>query len=288
MKVIISLSKGTSVLYHKTSLNNLSLIVNTNKFVLSPATANVSEQQFNRKEAYYFSLSRSKLGDATKIDHHLAVLLVIDGRKLGNRYVVRPIDYWGEDYRKLGKNEMEDRVFSDKQAIPKALSYIKEVHININKDMMDSANRRKLKTLLIQLKKRKIKVYVYDKKQSAIMLDKRKAISLKDIDLRVDKETLRQTSYYRPERTYLKPYYQLLVMPKSAKLDKTQERIVEQALMYSHDFVPSFANELHNAKNDKTTKNFRYIAKILTVMKKHKLKTPEDVRKFIVDKWELK
>ena len=285
---MISISRGSSILYHKTTIYNLALIVNSNKFVLSPAVANESEQQFNRKELFYLSLSRSRTGDATIIDSHLSVLLVIDGQKLGSSYTIRPVDYWGEEYRKLGKNEMEDRVFSDKQSIPKALSYIKEVHINVNRELLDMRGKRLLKTLLISLKRRKINVYVYDDKNAAVLLNKRKAIDVRTLNLKVDKETIKQAPFYRHERTYLKPYYELLIWPTKTKMTEKHKRIVEQALFYPYDFNPSFANELHNAKNDKTTKNFKYIAKILSFMKKNKLAKPDDVRKYIAEKWDLR
>lgn len=286
MKLNISVSRGSKTLYHKTSTGALATILSENKFVLSPAPANESEQQFGQNEHYYLSMARLKTGSATLLDSHTSVMLVLDGERLGSRYKIRPVDYWGPEYRELGKNEMEDRLFTNKSEIPRAKSYIKEIHILINNDLMDDRYRKRLKPLFVSLIKSKIPFYVYTDRKAAGLLQKRKAVKPTEIDLVVkDKDILRQPTYYRHDRRYLKPYYQLLVMPISAKLDESQKRIVDQAWRYAHDFNPSFGNELHNAKNDKTTANHKYIAKILGQMRKHKLKGVDDVRQYIVEKW---
>lgn len=279
--MLITIS-ATKILYHRTHINSAIEILRTNQFMLSQASSSVSDKSVNEGAQYYLSCARSKHGDATKLDANRYVVLVLDGQKLGERYRVAPVDYWGPEYQGL-KDEMEDRVLSSKQSIPKAKSYITEAHVLI--DNFDDIERDQLKRFLLEAKRAKIKTFVYTDLPSAKALDKRKAKSIKDLDLRVSKEHLTRKRYYRPDRSYLKPYYQLLIIPKGKALPKECERTLMKASNYIHDFVNGLSADMHNARSDKKGKDYGYIRKITEFMEKNNIKTFNELADYIADKW---
>jgi hypothetical protein len=112
----------SDVVYHRTSLNALVNLLETNRFLTTPAGGSVAERLINKGRDYYFSTMRSPQGD-----YPGSITLLLDGRKLSQRYKGAPVDYWGPTF---DKNEMEDRIFTNLPYIENAASYIKEIHVS--------------------------------------------------------------------------------------------------------------------------------------------------------------
>jgi len=140
----------SDIVYHYTSVLNLKNIIRDNEFRASIALGSEPDLNINGKKFYYMSTTRSK-GTGYNIGQ---VCLVLDGRKLHQRYKGLPVDYWqpskDPDYyaspeqfiKHAFRSEQEDRIILDKPVIENALSYIKEIHIYIDADYPDTQLKR--------------------------------------------------------------------------------------------------------------------------------------------------
>ncbi len=108
-----------------------------------------SDYKINKNKFFYLSTTRSKSSGFRKGDSKI----VLDGRKLKQRYKITPVDYW--NWPKNDKQdtsayiysmkslEQEDRIVTDKPSIPNAKDYLLGIHIYIrNKIGTDVKNVR--------------------------------------------------------------------------------------------------------------------------------------------------
>jgi hypothetical protein len=139
MKLMEILEEGISdIVYHATDIIKAANILQKDQFHLQAAFAKDSENK-SEKPYYFLSTTRSRTGEyhtggSQKYIQDGTVLFKLDGRKLGQKYKAKPIDYWGAnfktDYGKSFKDEMEDRVLSNTNTIP-ATPYIQAMDIFI-------------------------------------------------------------------------------------------------------------------------------------------------------------
>jgi hypothetical protein len=234
------------------------------------------------------------------------VILKLDGRKLGQKYAIKPIDYWGSNdgenagdklYRRKLSNEMEDRVLSNTTFMP-AVKYIAEVHVCMND---------KRRTLL-QIKKacllHKIPVFFYNDSKDIALLNKAKTVPFK-----FSKEDLAEPEKYEYSREYrMSQYknrkrssslrkwievYSLPIDPKLPdiydsvkKLNKEYGKRAYDQLRYQ-DTINSFKADLHNAKSTpygELTGDREYLDKVIGIMRKNR-QTPEQFIDQLRNKW---
>jgi hypothetical protein len=192
-----SLSK---IVYHNTYIDRCYDILKSNTFKLTSQLGTGSDQ-FSDK-FYYLSVSRIKFGGyAHTFSKDNNVCMVLDGDKFNQRYKGGPVDYWGQDYKKAGRDsgnigtamrqdENEERVFTDDDNIPNAKKYILAIHISINDApdnednsdyyaFLNHANYRELQAMKTMASNGNIPFYVYVDNFSAFkVLDTRKAADL--------------------------------------------------------------------------------------------------------------
>jgi hypothetical protein len=296
----------SQVLYHSTSLLNVSKIVSSNQFQLASTYANDSEMSAGSKKLFFLSTTRSKTGGFTMSNaypHDAGnAVLVLDGRALGNNYTGDPVEYWGREFLNLApdKNEMEDRVYNDSPTIPNATKYIKSIHI-LFKETLNARAR----TALIVLKKAGIPVWLYQDAKAFVLQDTRRAKSISDFTLEpaepahqstrydreaVNKQTLRRDNKAGGRKEYDKLSYgmarwiKLMSTPVANfdKLGKGSQEFV-RSLQYGYqaeDAMRSLKADLHNE-----TKNPYWVNKIQPLMKKNNLRSAKDILEFIIQRW---
>lgn len=138
------LKEGLSdILYHKTGgIEDVVSILQSDTFDLKPTAGTRSDAQLNRGKEYYMSTARSKTGAYTRSSDDFTAILVLDGKKLQQRFKGFAVDYWNmnmadtgakrNDYSQiLQSKELEDRIVSDKPEIKGFSKYIKEIHVSI-------------------------------------------------------------------------------------------------------------------------------------------------------------
>ena len=87
-----------------------------------------SDSKLNKGKFFFFSTARSinTFREAFGLPQKAAVL-VLDGRKLSQRYKAAAVDYWGPGF--MDQDETEDRIVTDDPYIDDFSQYIKEVRI---------------------------------------------------------------------------------------------------------------------------------------------------------------
>jgi len=181
------------ILYHYTFVEGLYGIIKDNSFKLRSYFGVRGEKESGSKrkkiKVFYFSTARHKLGGFQQLLGKSEkgtgeVMLVLDGRKLGQKYEGHSVNYFSAGYsfgssvKSPAEKEAEDRIFNDKPRIPKANKYIKEVHIALYNQDKSPIILSKLRKALIKLKKFNIPYWLYDNKQAFKLLNKNKSINI--------------------------------------------------------------------------------------------------------------
>ena len=230
------LEKNSSVYYHDTNLNALDGILRNNKFALRSALLKGADSRTdNLKYPYFMSLSRNR-ANSYRVSGN--VTLVLNGRELNSNYKVVPLDYWGQEFKKLGKAEMEDRLLSRKSIIPNAKRYIDEIHVYVGGDTIKNTNSNSIINTLTYYDNESDsgpKVYFYDNRKDLYHLNKKKSVS---IDL-TDVEIGYGVSY---EESSLDKFSEFLDFVETGHTRK----YYKEWLRNPSDFISSGVAELHN------------------------------------------
>lgn len=172
----------TDEVYHFTHLRTLHNILKTNQFITTAAVGTPSDMVLNKGRFFFFSTTRSK-GTGYVTGH---VKLVLDGRRLNQRYKGVAVDYWRysknrDDYETdldyknaISSSEMEDRIITNQPIIPNAISYIKEIHVLIGK--YDKVRKNVLEYILTTAKNNNISIYFYNTKQNWLLQNKNNSV----------------------------------------------------------------------------------------------------------------
>jgi oligoribonuclease (3'-5' exoribonuclease) len=185
------------VLYHVT--DHAEEILKQNRFILRPAGSSSDKTGKPSEHFYFLSTMRVPSGGYRGKGNEI---LVLDGTKLGQKYKGSPYHYWGADWVDRARkdtdvsdpnvyDETEDRVWSRESTISNATDYIEEIHLYLysmadryktEPDFATRRNREVRKTILAA-KKAGIPVFVYTDRAAFKLLNKSKAVPLKDLDL---------------------------------------------------------------------------------------------------------
>lgn len=136
MKMKLSLSGLTGILYHFTQFDAAAKILATGNMVASPISGTVADQNASegaKKKMFFLSTTTSRNGAYHRKFPVEGVLFTLDGRKLGQNYSGGPVDYWQYELSpkdKAHSDEMEERIYSDKALIP--VKYITRADVLID------------------------------------------------------------------------------------------------------------------------------------------------------------
>jgi len=181
-------------LYHITGLERFVKILEEDRFLLGstnePAQG-ASPVISDRKglgeppppgRDYFLSTARSTLSVFIRVPPRYDgawTLLVLDGDALANRYTVRPVHWTGGGHKPVTRGsalEFEERVWSRTPVIPKASSYIREVHILIEDEGDLHFDQQPLADFL-EMDRRGIPLYAYRNREDFWGRRKNNAIS---------------------------------------------------------------------------------------------------------------
>jgi arsenate reductase-like glutaredoxin family protein len=281
-KVKEALAGISDILYHATQIPNATNILKENKFTLT-FVSGADDAQKPQTKYYYLSTTRSKLG-SYHAGTRIGTILVLDGRKLSHNYVGNPVDYWGREFRKVApsKNEMEDRIWSDKPFIKPAAKYIKEIHILFLIESYDNEDVEKgwLKTLLLEAYKHNIPAFVYTDKKAAATLNKAKATPIDDLGL----SAVQEREDKRGHRDDMGVWLELYKKNDQEELSTEPFGGAKRTLntLFSFDGYKSFEADIHNSK-----RNAPSLHEIVEILKQKKWNM-KDFYKHLQDKWKGK
>ncbi len=294
-KVAESITEGVSpILYHVSQIHNVRDMLTDNAIRLTPDFGTGSEQEHKPEgKIYYLSTARSKTGSygyPVSNSQKNGAMVVFDGRALmADGYTGKAIDYWGPEFRALGKDEMEDRIFSKKSVIPKASKYIKEIHILFDRDRTDHRNdhvARVLKDLGYKAKRLGVPLYIYTDQQAFALLNKAKAASVASVDAPADKLPLPDTDIeprgYRggPARNYFGGWIELLKVNDASRLSKAGKDALNRAHYF--DANQGVDADIHNAR---TNHQRPHLDKFLTVLQQFKINSTQELMTYVNNKF---
>ena len=251
----ILIEGATDVLYHKTSVNAALDILKSGEFKLSSSIGNDVEASMAIKGMpYYLSTSRSKVGDYHRYVGDSAAMFVLDGRKIGSKYKVRPVDYWERMWLNNPErtSESEDRIYSKSNVM--STESVTELHVLL-KQQRDNTSEI-VRQLLIASKTSGIKTYLYNDESAWRLQNKRKALQAKDYSELLKGHRAEPAYMRRPVRGQGKSQYgrsaildwiELVMKKPGQQLSKGADKI-RYNLQYYGDSTSQLKNDFFNAK----------------------------------------
>lgn len=192
--------KLSDIIYHFTYFQGLKNILEENIFQASAGWGSKSDDDLNRGKFFFFSTTRSKSRWYGTRD----VNIVLDGRKLNQKYKGFAVDYWNystnpKDYESrrayvdaLKHNELEDRIVTDSPVINDARKYIKEIHCLLtyrwNTKIVDNVSKSMIEEIIKLCEKQNIGVWFYDEKQYYITTNKQNSINPSILEYKEERE----------------------------------------------------------------------------------------------------
>lgn len=284
------ITEGTDNLYHVTNIQAALEMITTGKIKLTQAIGNKTELAMQHKDyRYYLSTTRSKIGDYTLTStYQTGVVLNLDGRWIGQRYPVKPRDYWERMW--LNNNdgrtsEMEDRVFSKTSEMP--ATPIQTIHLLHILDSGPKNERRNqvARQLLIAAKTRGIPIFLYNDMKAYLLQDTRKALDIKDAvnTLKGSKNFSGSARKNKYLNSWLELYYKKDFNVLTDYASKLGKKIIGNRYEDNRDF--GLKNDMSNSMRPNAI-GYESAVKIEKIMRKHKL---PDVMAFVdsmIAKWE--
>lgn len=284
------LAEGLSpILFHSTDINNITQILNTDRFRLTAVVGTDSDLAANAGKYYFMSFARSPASSYFNYYHaNVNAYLEIDGRKLSNNYAGVSVDYWGREFK---KDEMEDRLVTDKHEIPRASSYIRAIHVclpleretvnmfdrqrmfnagvdadayeknlpfTVALSTMEDERKRRFREMIIAAHRRKIAVYFYDDMKEFIA--RRNPIEL-DVSMLAPieaKPSVFDVGGGWSPRKYpnsFGPWLELVYAKDYSKLSDDAKNILYRFRHYPDEAIRSLKNEIHNTKTKPISKS---------------------------------
>jgi len=280
----IIVERATPILYHYTNSTDAAKILKDGVFRLSSVTGNDTEEALGPMDKpFFFSTTRSKVGDYHRYVGGGGVMFVLDGNWFNSRYTTKPVDYWDRMWNHPGTGrtrESEDRVFSKQPTIP--IDGIISVHafLKEHNEWRSPATRQ----LLIAAKTRKIPAYFYTDEKAWRLQDTRHAVSPAQATelLKGEEQTRRQYKF----NDYLEGWLELVYKNKQQDLSKIGEKLRYNVVYYNRgnpNEDNGLKNELFNARKPGNSDNNSAI-KVIQYLKKNNL-TPYQLANAMYAKW---
>jgi len=282
------LEAATSIVYHYCGVPAAAKILTSGVFQLSSVTGNKSEEMYTIPGyPYFLSTTRSKVGDYHRYAGTSAVMFVIDGNWLNQRYKTKPVDYWDRSWQHSGgtrTSESEDRVFSKEPEI--AIDGVRAVHVLLKEQ--HEYRSPEVRTILITAKKRNIPAYLYTDENAWRLQDTRKAVSPATVAPLLKGQQQKGYTPSRPVTMYLEPWLELIYKNNKAALTPRAEKLRHDLVYYGSRYRnedSGLGTDMSNARKPNST-DYPTAVKINDYMRKNKFANTVALKNAIADKWE--
>lgn len=279
---------ATSIVYHYCGVPAAAKILTSGVFQLSSITGNKSEEQYAPPGyPYFLSTTRSKVGDYHRYTGSSAVMFVLDGNWLNQRYKTKPVDYWDRAWQHSGgsrTSESEDRVFSKEPEI--TIGGVIGIHVLLKEQ--HEYRSPEVRTILIAAKKRGIPAYLYTDENAWRLQDTRKAVTPASAASLLKGQPQKGYTPSRPPTMYLEPWLELIYKNNKSDLSPRAEKLRYDLIYYGSRYPNEDSNlgtDMSNARKPNST-DYPTAVKINDYMRKNKISSTVALKNMLVDKWD--
>lgn len=253
---ILILEKGSPILFHYTGISNAFNMVNSGKINLTYASG-ADRRDSSKGKAYYFSMSRIRHSGYNHGSPFDAVLFEFDGSKLGSKYQIRPVDYWGYswDLQRTSPiaDEQEDRLFSHDQEIP-LYPYLKSINVYVrpegHRDFKED-NLKRAKFIKKKAEENNIPCFIYNDLNAWRTNNRRKAVDLESSDEMLDSDKSLEDSRVRGGGKDIMTILKIIQDPFNKQQDKD---VTDFLYRYrGFDWKSSINTMIGNARTEKNS-----------------------------------
>lgn len=273
---------STAIVYHYTSIIDARKILQNGVFELSSITGNSSEERLAPKEhPYFFSTTRSKVGDYHRYVGSGGVMFVLDGQWFNRRYRVKPVDYWERSWLHSPERgrESEDRVFSREPTIP--IDPIREIHILLK----EATEKRSpaARQLMILSYRAGIPTFFYNDEAAWRAQNKSKAVPIKQaLPLLKGQQTVQ---HRWPYHSRLEDWLELVYKKDRKELSKKANDLRKNLVWYNYNNdLNQLDIDLSNARKPDASDR-KLAVKLIAYLQKNRLDLAGFV-KAMRTKWE--
>lgn len=293
---------ATDVLYHATSSLGALHILRDGEFKLTASSGTFEHEYTVRNRPFFLSTSRSKVGDYhARYPSIGATVFELDGRWLGQRYAVRPMDYWGSAWvnNKSGRTrESEDRVYSRKNTIP--LTPVKSIHVYIQHQTPEKIERSlnpdartrdfaradayrwaEIREMSQLAEQRNILVYIYYDLRDWKTQNTARAEYPEDV-IELQHGLEREPSQYTMSPTLARLVELITAQPGDA-LSSDADRLLYNIRWYS-DTYKTLETDMHNSRKPSSS-DYPDAVRVANYMTQHKLKNMRELVDALKAKW---
>lgn len=284
---------ATDILYHYTTPYNASKILRDGEFKLASSVGVPGEAQYAPKGYHYFlSTTRSRMGDYHRYKTNGATMFVLDGRWLGQRYRVKPIDYWEQSWVHAGigrTRESEDRVFSKNNTIP--LTPVTAVHVFVEQNTPDTTpgnlviergRWNEVQQIVKYCSERNIPVYTYYDVRSWRTQNTARAV---DPSTMPELTTAHDVKTRTGDDQYLRRWLELVEKQPDEPLSREGDRARYMLKYYKYDVSGQLSADFHNARKPTAGSDYQSLVKIIDYMKRNRLLKLSDLIEHLYNKW---
>lgn len=298
MQFNLSLS-GSDILYYFAPLQAAVKIIESGKIMLSTNAAS-SDAAHGAQKPYFLSMTRSRQGRYHRNEAR-GVLFELDGRALGAKHKIRPVDYWqfnSSPRTRHDSNEMEERLYSDSPTL-NIDGIVRSMSVLVNDSGMTLED---IGTLTVTaMKEHGVRATFYNDANAWKLGNKRKAISPAD----VPRATKRRKTYNSwdfksgAKNTLLtdmmvilktlrtKPDFDMYNDLYDLKMISSRHR--GYITSYHRDLYSQLGAEFQNASRAHTMgrdKERQQLNRLLAEMKHFKITTPKQLADLLIAKYE--
>jgi hypothetical protein len=289
MRIYDLLVEGaTAILYHMTSVQAAIHILQDGEFKLASSIGSSVEEKWAPKGQHYFlSTSRSKRGDYARHPGKSAVMFVLDGQRLGQRYKVKPVDYWEGMWRNVPDrtSETEDRVFSKYNAIP-IDQHIISVHLLITGN--DEWRGPRTRQAMLLAKQRGIPAYLYTDAAAWATQDIRKSVSPAQAKELIKGIMPSRKQFTTSNQWGLSRWVELIFKKSTDELSEGAKKLKFNLVYYGlRDKTDShgLATDLANARRPNDT-DYPVSVKLIQYMTANHFSSPVELKNMLAAKWD--
>lgn len=277
---------ATAEVYHSTSAFAANRILKDQVFRLSSVTGNsVEEKLAPPGYPYFFSTTRSKVGDYHRYVGNSQVMFVIDGNWLNRNHKTKPVDYWERMWDYPGSTrsrESEDRVFSKTPEL--SIDCVTAIHVLIKEQ--DENRSPQIRSILLNAKKQGITTYLYTDENAWRLQDTRHTVSPSEAKSLLSGP--QPKGYTSRGSNFLEPWLELIYKTKKQELTPKAERKRYDLVYYGIRNLKDdsgLGTDMSNARKPESA-DYPSAVKINQFMQKNKLASTLELKNWLAQKWE--